>query len=270
VRRNLTATAAVTCAAVLIVLLGPAAGGTGAAATALRTIAGLPLVLMLPGYALSLLLLPSVPDRAWRLAWSVGLSLAVAVLAGLLLNFIPAGLTTVTWTAGLAAVTLAALTAVALLPAAAAPPRAVQPVQDTVQPVQDTVQPAHNTGPSVRDTGRPWAWPAMLGPALAVALVAGAIALTVVSAPWPRPPGFAELRLVPAPGPTASVDVRNAYPKAETFLLTVQNGNSAPMKWTITLGPGQEWKRIVPAVTGKPVSARLTTPGPALTARLAP
>jgi hypothetical protein len=194
-------------------------------------------------------LLPTVPDRAWRAAWSVGLSLAVAALAGLVLNLIPAGLTAVTWTAGLAAVTLAALAAAAFLPAAAPLPRA---------------------GPPVRNTGRPWAWRAVAGSALAVALLAGAVTLAVVSAPWPRPPGFAELRLVSATGPTASVGVRNAYPGPETFRLTVQNGRSAPMKWTITLSPGQEWQRIVPTVAGESLSARLTTPGPALTARLAP
>jgi hypothetical protein len=249
VRRNLAATAAVTGAAVLAALLGRAAGGTSTAVTTLRTIAGLPLVLVLPGYALSLLLLPSVPDRAWRAAWSVGLSLAVAVLAGLLLDLIPAGLTTVTWTAGLAGVTLAALAAVAFLPAAAPPPRAE---------------------PSGRTAGRPWTWPALAGSALAVALAAGAVAVAVVSAPWPRPPGFAELRLVPAPGPAASVGVRNAYTRAETFRLTVQNGRSAPMTWTITLGPGQEWQRALSAVAGEPLSARLTGPGPTLTARLAP
>jgi hypothetical protein len=248
VRRNLAATAAVTGAAVLVVLVGRAIGGSAAAPTTLRTIAGLPLVLVLPGYALSLLLLPSVPDRAWRAAWSVGLSLAVAVLAGLLLDLIPAGLTTVTWTAVLAGVTLAALAAVAFRPAAA-PPRAE---------------------PSGGATGRRWNWPALAGPALAAAFAAGAVALAVVSAPWPRPPGFAELRLVPAPGPAASVGVRNAYPGAETFRLTVQNGRSAPMTWTITLGPGQEWQRAVPAVAGKPLSARLAGPGPTLTARLAP
>jgi hypothetical protein len=66
------------------------------------------------------------------------------------------------------------------------------------------------------------------------------------------------------------VGVRNAYPAAETFRLTVRSGRSAPATWTISLGPGQEWHRVLPAVAGEPVSARLTTPGPTLTARLAP
>src|SRR5579859_897323 len=55
----------------------------------LRIPAGLLLVLVLPGYAIAALLLPGGPrTRAvlWRGMWTAGLSFAVAVLGGLLLN----------------------------------------------------------------------------------------------------------------------------------------------------------------------------------------
>jgi uncharacterized membrane protein len=250
VRRDLALATAATCATAAVVLVAHVAGATGAAGIALRTIAGLPLVLVLPGYALSLLLLPSLPHWWWRAGWSAGLSLAIAVLAGLLLNLLPSGITTVTWTTGLAAVTLAALTATALIPGG---PRVAGGVH----------------GQSVRNIGKSWNWGVVAVSFLAVALAAGAVAIAVVSASRPAPPGFAQLWLVPAAGSAASVGVRNAYPEAETFQLLVWDGGSPAIAWTITLGPGQQWQRAVRAVAGKTLSAQLTTPGPVLTARLA-
>lgn len=66
-----------------------------------------PFVLFLPGYALSAALLPSGrTGLAERLALSIGLSISLAVLGGLLLNLLPSGLTAGSWRLLLLGVTL--------------------------------------------------------------------------------------------------------------------------------------------------------------------
>src|SRR5436190_816373 len=67
-----------------------------------------PLVLILPGYAISVALLQARLGLAARLALSLGLSLALAACAGLVLNLTPWGLNSASWLALLVLVTLAA------------------------------------------------------------------------------------------------------------------------------------------------------------------
>lgn len=68
---------------------------------------GLPLVLLLPGYTLATLLFPKgdlgFPEM---LACSLGLSLAIDIAGGLVLNLTPQGLAVLPWTVFLAGVTL--------------------------------------------------------------------------------------------------------------------------------------------------------------------
>src|SRR5438067_5670942 len=75
----------------------------------------LPLVLVLPGYALTSALFPGrslgVPER---LVFSLSLSLAIAILGGLALNLTPWGLGTDSWAVLVASITLVAC-AVALI-----------------------------------------------------------------------------------------------------------------------------------------------------------
>ena len=77
----------------------------------LRTVAALPLVLFLPGYALTVALVPprsgddapaeAGPDRTFtaleRLCWSLGLSMGLSVLGAFALNLAPSGITPVSW-----------------------------------------------------------------------------------------------------------------------------------------------------------------------------
>src|SRR5690348_802524 len=58
----------------------------------------LPLIFLLPGYVLLQVLLPRRQlDRSQRLAFSLGLSLVLAIIAGLVLNMFPAGLRATSW-----------------------------------------------------------------------------------------------------------------------------------------------------------------------------
>ncbi len=82
---------------------------SGSSSPVLRTIFALPLVLLLPGYALTAALFPnrtlSIPECS---AFSLGLSLAIAAFGGLLLNWTPWGLQATSWAVLLASVTLGA------------------------------------------------------------------------------------------------------------------------------------------------------------------
>ncbi len=63
-------------------------------ATPLRIIVGFPLVLFLPGYSLICALFPKKDemDGIERIALSIGLSIAVVVIIGLMLNYTPWGI----------------------------------------------------------------------------------------------------------------------------------------------------------------------------------
>src|SRR3954471_19437230 len=76
---------------------------------AVRVLVALPFALVLPGLALTLALFPAgVPDGAERLLFSLGLSLAVTALGGLVLHLTLWGLRPASWTLLLGAITLAA------------------------------------------------------------------------------------------------------------------------------------------------------------------
>jgi uncharacterized protein DUF1616 len=222
-RRDTLVTAAVTVVTALLT------GFPGA-----RIPAGLLLVLLLPGYALSALVLPGRPPSIgpllWRAMWVAGLSLAVTVLAGLLLNLLPGGLTRTSWTISLTAVTLLAC-----------------------------------AWPSPQDQNEPLVMPVMriaAGYAVAALAIAGtATGLAVASAGWQHSPGFAQLWLVPAGNGQASLGVRSGYARAEVFRLVLRRGQEAPLSWDFTLRAGQTWRQTVSAQAGQHLAAQLTVTG---------
>ena len=89
--------------------------------TAIRALVGLPLVLVLPGYALTAAVTPRLGRwGADKVVFTLGTSIAVAVLGGLVLNFTPWGLERRSWSVLLAAFTIVAATGAALRRAGAA------------------------------------------------------------------------------------------------------------------------------------------------------
>lgn len=234
-----------------------AACSAGAAVPGLRVVAGLLLVLVLPGYALSALVVPAAPAGLmrvspvlWRGMWAVGLSLAVAVLGGLLLNLTPLGLTRMSWAVSLAAVTLLAVAASAWRRRRAMQPRG-----------SAAATPATPAAP-----GRPRFSRIAAGYALAaVALAAAAIMLAVLSAGRQHSPGFAQLWLVPARSPAvsgqATLGVRSGYQGTETFHLVLRRGPHPIGTWDFTLGPGRNWQRTVTAPVGQHLTAQLSGVG---------
>lgn len=105
----------------LLLAAGTAIGAAGIivaldAGDALRVAAALPLVLVVPGYAVLSALLPGRGlEPSAKLAVSFGLSIAVAILGGLLLDVTSVGFGTQTWAIFLAGVTVTACLASALL-----------------------------------------------------------------------------------------------------------------------------------------------------------
>lgn len=264
-RRDLTGLAAaglLTIAAAVMLLLSGLVT-TGAAAMTLRVTAAIPLVLVLPGYALSALLLPDrvrpvyINAALWHGMWIAGLSLATAVLGGLLLNFLPVGLTRTSWTIALAGTTLLALATATMLrirqPRAAAQPGSSRAAAGTLP---------YPAPPDTR-ARRPLHGPAMVYSVAAVLVAGVAIWLGVFSAARQHSAGFAELWLVPAGNGTdrATVGVRNDYARAERFHLVLQRGSQTVAQWDLELGTGKAWTAAVAAPASQRLSADLTVPG---------
>lgn len=208
-------------------------------ATPLRMLLALPLALVLPGYALSMALLPGRIGSPERLTLTVGLSLAAASLGGLALNWTPWGLRTVSWAALLAAITVSA--AVGAYMRRSAPRVAVPPSFSLRR----------------RD--------ALLG-AGATLVVVAAFAVARSSAAR-QPVGFTQLWLLPgAPGTGTvrlGVDSRELTPV--TYRLTLEQGGTVKQWPAITLAPGAAWQRSVtlPAKVSTPVVVNLYREGSA-------
>jgi uncharacterized membrane protein len=92
-------------AAIALLAIATAAADAPAA---VRAVPAILLVLVLPGYVLSLALLPARRDPFERLLLSFGLSLCVAVLGGLILDRTGVGLTSRSWSVALAVFVIAA------------------------------------------------------------------------------------------------------------------------------------------------------------------
>jgi len=92
---------------VVLIPLGLALSGVND--TAWRVGFGVPLTLFLPGYAILAATLPhSTLDKAERVLLSLGVSLVVTILGGLILNLTPWGLQSLSWAVWLGGVTLTA------------------------------------------------------------------------------------------------------------------------------------------------------------------
>lgn len=185
-----------------------------------RALFALPLVLVLPGYAL---LAATFPRRALdgtaRLALSVGVSLAVACLGGFLLHWTPAGLRAESWALLLGGVTLGA-GAVALGrrgPAA----------------------------PVTRLAGRPGPGQWLLF-SLAALVVAGAVGVAVTGARQQRAPGFTQLWMTPANDAarddTVYLGVNSFEAVAARYNLQLVVGGDIVREWqALELEPGGRW-----------------------------
>ena len=204
----------------------------GVSNMAVRVIFSVPLVLILPGYTL---MVASFPKNglgvAERLLFSLGLSLAIAVLGGLALNRMPWGLRADSWVVLLGSVTLGA-GLVALL--------------------------RHREYPAV-DAGQLsaglYVHRALLF-GLAALVAAGAIAVARTGALQQPRPAFTQLWILPADETdqgAVRIGVRSMEPSAKLYRLQVEVSGRVVREWPlIGLEPGERWETTVLLPTERP------------------
>lgn len=212
--------------------------GAGFTVPVLQALFGLPLALILPGYALTAIFFPPRaldPNEHTlggpeRLLFSVGLSLIVTILGSLVLHWTHLGLTTFTW-----AILLIAITLVASLIAA------IRRNQETAFAL-----------PSIGLTP-----PQIAAIGLAVIIVMGAIAVARIPSPTRGLEGYTILWLLPSatdptPGVRVGINSDEFSPVDYRLVLTLE---AKPLQaWeTIHLEPGENWETAVdlpPDATG--------------------
>lgn len=194
-----------------------------------RTVAGLLLVLVLPGAALASAALPTRRDVGFELVALVpGLSISVAVLATVALDAAGVQLGSTAWAVTLAGVTVAACAVAALRrgPTSTTPPRVTS---------GELVTPS-------RLGGVAWG-------VLVVALVAVTAIVTVGSVRHvQRGSRFTELWALPAAGRADAVviGVRNHENARRRYALEVRTGQTVVASWSgVDVGEGRTWTRAV-------------------------
>jgi len=187
----------------------------------------LPLVFMLPGYALVSALFPrkalGLPEC---LVFSLGLSLTIVILGGLVLNLTPFGLRADSWAVFLGGFTLGA-SAFAL--------------------IRRRGQSISTSGwLGIGSIGFTFRQGVLLG--LAALIVSGAVAVSIIGAEQRPSPGFTQLWILPAGGAANAKNVvrlgmSNMESKATKYRLAVNMDGKVVKEWpSIDLNPNEKWE----------------------------
>jgi uncharacterized membrane protein len=206
---------------------------------AVRTAFALPLVFVTPGYCLTAAVFNARSiDGVRRTVLTLGSSVSVAILSALVLDRLPVGLHTVSWTVVLVAVTWVAA--------------AVAKVRREIGPQR------------VRTRWRVRPIDAVLIVAAAL-LAAGAVAFARTPLPAGKVRGYTALWIQPAPEattPSVRVGIESAEMTTVPFRLDLRVGSSVLYRRRITLAPGQRWEQAVrvqplEVARNSPIQARL-------------
>lgn len=225
---DMLAVIALICIAVTLACTAPA----GYVAVRILT---LPLVFFLPGYALTVLLFNrQTQGIVERVAFSLGSSLILVILSGLVLNLTPDGLSAGSWAALPGIITLAASVAVLL--------RRQRQGQDAANPQWTGSRYSFTVGQGLLLT-------------LAALIIGGALALSIGGAEQQPYPGFTQLWMLPAGGAqakdTVRLGVKNMEKTTMEYRLVVNMGSKAIKQWSsLDLRVGENWQTTlaVPAV----------------------
>ncbi len=223
----------------------------------IRGIFSIPLLIALPGYALTAALIPDRQSlgRTERTVLGVGMSIVLVILAGLLLNLLPVGITNVTMSVSLAVFSLVA-SAIGLVR------RRGQRDQD---PATDL------DGPEVGDipeavAGRRRERPNGYGPeflALAVILTVAAVFVGVLGAVRAPSTQFTQFWLLTGSDPNViQVGIRDEEGQQMQYRIEVETQGQVLRSTEIDLGQGEDTLQTIklPALTGglaATVTARL-------------
>jgi len=196
----------------------------GGSEPTIRAVLTLPLVLVLPGYALTAATFSeSSLAVTERLLFSVGASITLAVTAGFVLNWTPWGMSPVSWAALLAGITVIA-SAVALVRRRKRP--AIAPRWAAI---------------------RPTALQLVVGIA-AVGLTAWAIVVARAGVADQYVVGFTQLWMVPLEYPDPPgvyLGFRNEEDGPHAYRLRVEAGDVVLWDWTsITVDTGEGWDKV--------------------------
>jgi uncharacterized membrane protein len=209
--------------AAIIALLAVVSVGVPQSPPGLRAVIAVPFILIAPGYASSAALLPiGSIARAERLVISIGLSLAIAAIGGLVLHITPLGLRAEAWVALLGTLTIVSAV-VAVLRWRPTPSLAGTSTFVAPTPMQSTAF------------------------VVALLLVGVALATAVTGKEGEPRPAFSQLWMVPAAGErTVTIGIGNQEQAPQRYLLEVSVGRVVVQSWAdIELAPGAEWERDV-------------------------
>ncbi len=187
----------------------------------------LPLVFVLPGYTLTeALFYRRLLNASHRLVLSVGLSLAIDILGGFVLNISPAGLRAISWVVLLGLLTTAFSLLVAYLRRGA--------LWSRIQPVE------------FRFTFYPYI---VFG--LAITLTLFAILYSTMSAEQQKYPGFTQLWMLPVvqsgKGCAVRLGIDSFESTSATYRVTVTMEGVQVSAWSsIVLAPHSSWVQLLP------------------------
>jgi uncharacterized membrane protein len=238
--------------AITLALLAPEIGVA-------RAIVGLLLVLFVPGYALVAAAFPSGRlGMIERLLFSVGVSLAAAALAGLLLHWTALGLRPAAWAMVLGNLTLVAnLVALIRRWRSSRIPSAYTNGLETGALVLESPWPFADRDAKSRIAGMTLIESGLLG--LAVLLVVGALVIARDGAMQQRATGFTQLWVLPdnaAKEDSVRLGVSNRESGQIGYRLLVTASGTIIGSWPrITLGPDEQWETSVALPTAQPAAA---------------
>jgi uncharacterized membrane protein len=211
----------------------------------IRLVAAVPLVFFLPGTALAAALLGDEEDRWVGAALSLGLSLAVAAIGGVVLNLSPWGLVAGSWAALLSVITLAG--------ALAGFVRRDERTGHRGVPGRSADRWAAEQRSPVRSGG-------VGGSAVLVTaglLAAVALAVAQFGAAHAGRPAFTQLWMVPTSSPDGTVlriGILNQESTALRFELRVQVDGATVHRWpSLAIPRGSEWREtfVLPAAAAR-------------------
>jgi hypothetical protein len=229
---------ALVCALALAALVLTALGVNS---PALRMLLGLPLALVLPGYALLAALFPQrTLGGADRALFTLGLSLSTAILCGFVLNRTPWGLRPESWAVILSTVVLGS-SLIAFARRHLSSTRSASATND--QPAQ-TVQSGAASRPRLSLS---IAQSLLFG--LAIAVIAGAVLLARGEAALRPAPEGIQLWMLPVDNAAPHllrVGVNSVGSAAGAFRLQIQRGGYIVREWpSLTVTPGQHWEEML-------------------------
>ena len=229
---DLALVCALALAALVLILLG-------VKNPALQLLLGMPLVLVLPGYALTAALFPRHGlGGTDRLLFTLGLSLSAVILCGFVLNRTPWGLRPESWAVILSDISLGA-SLIALARRHLIPARFARVAPD---------EQARPTGSETATRARLSMGQSVLF-GLAIAVIAGAVLLARGEAALRPAPDVVQLWMLPGntgEAPTLRIGLNSLGLAAGDFRLQIERGGYIIHEWpSLSIVPGQRWEQTL-------------------------